>query len=351
MPLLPEGQTEQRSLESMTNGHEADLAFQHLWTLMRGRLERAAVRFGLTSEDAEDVVQTVSMNLWERRQTLASQGVGALWGLAHRAVKNLSIDFERRRQRVPFLPIESIEIPEDDRPYVDEVVSAFLERESIDQIADELWLGTRDLDPSELLALRLCLREGVAADEAERIVGIDSGSIARIAKDLSAVRHALYQSLRWESEALADYVLEHLSSTDATIQLQTTVIALRIRHGMTKEEISRRLADEIGEMEVERITESITDKFPFVAISQRAFGLTQPDLVALLDDLGIWKRLVFEYHIRFELPHKQILERTGPSASVFGIGLKPTTLNSWTGNGRLWSQIAAAIAARCSRCI
>jgi len=315
---------------------------------MRRRLEQVAVRFGLTSEDAEDVVQTVSMNLWERRQIIASQGVGAFWGLAHRAVKNLSIDVERRRRRVAFLPIESIEIPEADRPYVDEVVSAFLERESIDEIVDELWLGTCDLDPSELLALRLCLREGIAADEAERIVGIDSGSIERIAKNLSVVRHALFQSLLWESEALADYVLRRLSSTDAAIQLQATVIVLRVRHGMTKEEISRRLADQIDEMEVERITESIAEEFPFVAISQRAFGLTQPGLVALLDDLGIWKRLVFEYHVRFELPHKQILERSAPSASVFGIELKPTTLNSWIGNGRLWSQIAAAIVARCS---
>jgi DNA-directed RNA polymerase specialized sigma24 family protein len=350
MPLLPEGQTEQRSLESMTNGHEADQAFRHLWTLMRERLERAAVRFGLTSEDAEDVVQTVSMNLWERRHTIASQGVGAFWGLAYRAVKNLCIDVERRRQRVPFLPLESIEIPEADRPYVDEVVSAFLQRESIEEIADELWLGICDLDPGELLALRLCLREGVAPHEAERIAGIAPGSIEKITKDLSAVRHALYQSLLWESEALADYVLGCLSSTDATIRLHATVIALRVRHGMTKEEISRRLADEIGEAEVERITESVIEKYPFVAISQRAFGLTQPDLATLLDDLGIWKRLVFEYHLRFELPHRQILERTGPSASVFGIELKPTTLNSWTGNGRLWSQIAAAIAGG-SRCL
>lgn len=351
MPLLPEGQTEQRSLESMTSGHEADLAFQHLWTLMRKRLERAAIRFGLTSEDAEDVVQTVSMNLWERRETIATQGVGAFWGLAHRAVKNLAIDVERRRRRVPFLPIESIEIPEADRPYVDEVVSAFLQRESIDEIADQLWLGTCDPDASELLALRLCLREGVTPNEAERIMGIKAGSIEKITKDLSAVRHALYQSLLWDSEALADYVLGRLSSTDETAQLQTRVIALRVRHGMTKEEILRHLADEVDEVEVERIAESVIEKFPFVAISQRAFGLTQPDLAPLLDDLGIWKRLVFEYHLRFELPHRQILERTGPSASVFGIGLKPTTLNSWTGNGRLWSQIAAAIAARGSRCI
>jgi len=318
---------------------------------MRPRLERVAIRFGLTCEEAEDVVQTVSMNLWERRQTVASQGVGAFWALAHRAVKNLSIDVERRRQRVPFLPIESIEIPAADRPYVDEIVSACLERESIDEIADELWLGTCDLDARELLALRLCLREGVAADEAERIVGIDSGSIEKIAKDLSAVRHALYHALLWESEALADYVLGCLASADPTIQLQATVIALRVRHGMTNQEISRHLADEIDEAEVERIAESVIEKYPFVAISQRAFGLTQPDLATLLDDLGIWKRLVFEYHLRFELPYKQILERTGPPASVFGIGLKPTTLNSWTGNGRLWSQIAAAISVRCSRCI
>lgn len=349
MPLLPEGQTEQRSLESMTNGQGADLAFQHLWTLMRGRLERVAMGFGLTPEDAEDVVQTVSMNLWERRQTIASQGVGAFWGLAHRAVKNLCIDLERRRQRVPILPIESIEIPEADRPYVDEVVNAFLERESIDEIANELWLGTCELDASELLALRLCLRDGLAPQEAERITGIDSGSIDKVSKDLSTVRHALYHALLWDSEALADYVLGCLSSTDPAIRLQATVITLRVRHGMTKEEISRRLADEIGEDEVERITEAVAEKFPFVEISQRAFGLTQPELAALLDDLGIWKRLVFEYHLKFELPHKQILERTGPSASVFGIGLKPTTLNSWTGNGRLWSHIAAAIAARFSR--
>jgi DNA-directed RNA polymerase specialized sigma24 family protein len=296
------------------------------------------------------VVQTVSINLWERRQAIASQGVGAFWGLAHRAVKNLSIDVERRRQRIPFLPIESIEIPEADLPYVDEIVSAFLQRESIDEIADELWLGTYDRDPSELLALRLCLREGVAPHEAERIMGIDAGSIERIAKDVSAVRHALYQSLLWESGALADFVLGCLSSTDAATQLHAAVIVLRVRHGMTTQEIARHLAGEIDEVEVERITQSVIEKYPFVAISQRAFGLTQPGLATLLYDVGVWKRLVFEYNLRFELPHKQILERTGPSASVFGIELKPTTLNSWTGNGRLWSQIAAAIA-RGSRCI
>ncbi len=364
MPLLSEGPLQARDLRLLADDEHAEAAFLRLWDLMRDRLERAAVRLGLPPTEAEDVVQSVSVRLWQRRHRLAESSIGPFWALAFKSVKNMAIDWGRRQSKASEQAIEDELLPSEDVPYVDVLVERSLERESVYAAADRLWLGALSgADETRILAVQLCLIEGLPVAEVGAMLRIPVEELVGSLRDPLIGCHALYRALRWENDELARYVLDPeapptsqrveellreaqhggAASVGPWISLEVAIVILRVRFGMTEDEISRALSGRVDALTAAAVIRRAVDAYPFVRIAENAVGAWRPSETEP-SEAGVWRRLVFEYHLRHQLPHKQILERVAPAASTLHFELKPTTLNSWIGNGRLWAQIASFVA-------
>ena len=96
---------------------------------------------------------------------------------------------------------------------------------------------------------------------------------------------------------------------------------------------------------VEVAVEKFRNRIPLPGIAKklvRSFE-TRHAPVAPLKSPGIWKRLVFQYHVFNELPQRQISEFLSPAASVVGYSLTTGMLNVWLSNGRLFAQLATYV--------
>lgn len=344
-------------------------AFTRLWSLVQERLARAAKRFGLSEDDANDVVQSVSIRLWERRASFTDFGVGAFWAYAFRMVKNLAIDRTRRDRRFEMVEVNDDTISAADSPYVEALVEAALERGELTSLADRLWLGDPPRSSDSVLAVQLCLTEGVTPLEAAAILGLDPPTVERLLHTPEVARYAAYAALMWPSEELVAYVLDPSSSSSqsdpaeilrrsrageevpmgAWAASEVPPVILHVLYGMNMEEIVRVLAPATNPVEVTAVIHRAVDVYPFARIASNVATALHACLEEVLRNGDFWRRLVFEYHTHVQLPHRQILDRTGPAAAVFSFDLKPTTLNSWIGNGRLWSQLAAFAAKEAAR--
>lgn len=360
MSLLPEGAEQARDV-SLLSREDGSEAFLRLWALMRDRLVRTAVRLGLSHENAEDVVQSVSGALWERRSSLAGMSVGSFWAYAFRSVKNLARDQTRRQGRVHLEPLEDGDIPAEDGAYVDTIVEAVLERDGVYDMADRLWLGELQGAAERILAVQLCLTEGLEPEESAAVLGLSPQDVRALLADSTIARHAAYRALMWESEDLAGHVLapeRPVKPQDAEgllrsarrgeavavgtwSSLEVVIVILHVRYGMSRADIARLVPEAAREGLVEKVVYQAVEAYPFPKIAARGSTLLRACLDESLRKPGLWRRLVFEYHFRVQLPHKQILERIAPAGACLGVELKETTLNSWIGNGRLWAQIAA----------
>ncbi len=368
MALLPDDPCQARDLILLASEPDAERSFLRLWTLMRDRLFRVALKFGLSEEDAEDAVQTVSSRLWERRSSLAEMSVGAFWALSFRSIKNLAIDQTRRRSKVQISPIEDLDLSPDDLPFVDTLVEALLEREQVFAAADRLWLGCLPRSSTAVLAVQLCLTEGLEPKAAAAMLGLDEDRVQEIVQDTLIARYAVCRALMWDNAELAGYVLcpENPPSSSALEDLlrrglrgegesvgswsawEAVVVVLYVRYGMPADEIRRLLPVHQTDVEIDQVIRKAATFFPFAQIGSTAAELLGSCLDEGLRPPGLWRRLVFEYHVRAQLPHRQILERTVPAASPLSVELKQTTLNSWIGNGRLWAQMASFVASEAS---
>lgn len=63
----------------------------------------------------------------------------------------------------------------------------------------------------------------------------------------------------------------------------------------------------------------------------------------LLSTVGLWKRIVFQYHAVNDLKYKQIQERTEPIATRAGQKMNDNTMQAWLSSGRLAKQLKDAL--------
>lgn len=356
MAMLPEGPREEHDVKLLADERQSDAAFFRLWSLMRPRLAKAAERFGLSADDAEDIVASVSTNLWERRASLAELSAGAFWAFSFRSAKNLAVDYLRRQGKVRTSPIEEDrDLPSGDVAYVDVIVETLLTTESLYASADRLWLGEYTCPATWILAVQLCITEGLTLKQAGEMLGIGPEEMERAVRSPVVARYAAYSALLWDNESLAAHVLDSGMAIEDLMRrfhrgdavsagpwegIEVPIVILHVRYAMISADIERVLTRETPAGRVEEVIRKAVERYPFTDLARAAEAVLKADA---LRDGGLWRRLVFEYYTRLQLPHKQILERTSAAAAELQVEVKQTTLSSWIGNGRLWAQLAAFV--------
>jgi DNA-directed RNA polymerase specialized sigma24 family protein len=317
--------------------------------------------FGIGDDDRQDLAQRTVVKLWAVRETIEVRSLGEWWRLVKRISERLAQDWFRRRGATPTVPDEVLaDIPDAEIPYVSAFAAAAIERDAIFRAADDCWLGARgDEREAQAVALALLvLVDGVPFDEACVLLGVDSGEarqrIGQRAAERAVLLRAAYAALYWDNEALVREMLGEPKQTAVARAAcgnegspkgwtpeEAGALALRYGNGLTSDQIQRfgwcrRDADAL-----DGFFASVSDRLPFVPIARRLVGgAKRVRQAAALAESGLWKRLVFQYCFVDQIPQRQILERTEPSATVAGAKLTAAMLNGWIGNDRLTTQIA-----------
>jgi hypothetical protein len=238
------------------------------------------------------------------------------------------------------------------------------DREMLYRLADELWLGIKpEMGERErrrrLLAAQLFYIHRQSSNEIIAILGtepLDRATLDDWLSDGPTLRDLSFSELFVENEALAAYILQ-LDSEMSLADLdrlerssdppngwtwpEVRLILVRYRNGLITEKILQ-LFPENSQADLDSLFKRCAELLPF---AERARSLRQNlterrvGTASVAED-GLWKRLVFGYYAACDLPHKQILERTEPPATVLGFRLTEVTLSGWLSNGRLLSQLA-----------
>lgn len=324
-----------------TDTAAAERAMERLRVSVERFLERYLRSWLPNQHDREDVIALTLQRIWSRRSAFQARGIGAWWVYVSTIARRCAIDIKETRTLVPL----EEEISADEEAAIDAVYSVAAERAALYRAADELWLGRApNLDESHyrkrLLAAQLFFLDRLTWPEVADVLGL--GSEARSTLDTWFGEKACglglgYREIFSDSRTLTRSLLESATWTED----EANVVRWRYENGFLTEKILQ-LSPQMTREDVEAILRRSAAHLPFLAKAHRlreALG-RQPHAIAGLAAPDLWKRLVFQYHAESEFPHLQILERTQPSAEVFGYRLTGGILNVWLSNGRLASQLA-----------
>ncbi len=337
-------------------------AFERLWGAVRPSVLRQLARRDVLGDEAEDVAQDVAARLWRLRKSVDARTVGAWFSLVRKAtLRNLADRWASRERTVD---LDEADIPSEDVPFLDAVVTAALERRRIFDAADDLWLG-EPAEPADAeigaAALVLVLADGVPAEEAAVMFGVETSAIDRWLKDPAVVSRAVYAALCWSSDELAGHVLrpdfplssgelDGVSSGEADPALEgwTTgearAVCWRVRNGLETDQIVRVASGALDESRVDDVLRRARGAYPFRARARALLqSLSERGRTDGLSDMGLWRRVAFEYHARYSLARDHIVERAGPAAEEAGVRFGATVLDNWLSRGRLYAQLATRL--------
>jgi len=338
---------------------EASEAFETLCASSRLAGFRMLSRSGVKDADAEDVIQSAFAELWNSRRTLSAATPGSWYSLVRRSVMWQLSKRISKIEREKFLS-EQI-IPEDELPYLDEMVFASDERRKLYTAADDLWLGPMEDDlVFGVAAARLILVEGLEIEDVASMFEVTKEQVSRWLRKEALLTRAVYLGLCWPVEKLAGYVLrpDFPLTSDELDQVtspegfspgpdwtaeEARIVCWRLRNGMRKRDIVRISAGSLDLPTVEAVLKKLHVALPLeeIARSMRQ-GLAEVGRPNALASAGIWKRLAFQYALR-ELPNSQIVDLVAPPASVGPFLIDAAKLNRWVTSGLLFSQLASFV--------
>lgn len=344
-------------------------AFSRLWRRVQKPLYTRLRQHGLSHADSEDILQSAGAKIWNTRSTFRPNGPAAWWAFARQITHRQMLDEIRKEAiRPPLGEVADLEtIPERDLPYLNTLLVAAEDSRSLYEAADRLWLGSLVDDPdflNRLLAAQLFFAHGSKCKEiAALFAGALPSDVDSWLMEPAVLRHVSYRELYWENDRLAGYILRpkapyspaELDKLPREIALgefasadwrdaEALVVLWRIRNGLLTEQVARFDRCDLDSEGLERLFHRFRERFPFAAIAlklKRAIAMAGGPPVLRAPE--IWRRLAFQYHLRDQLPLKQILERTQPAAEAAEAKLTHSTLVGWIGMGRLLSQLAAYI--------
>jgi DNA-directed RNA polymerase specialized sigma24 family protein len=323
---------------------------------------------GFNADDCDDLVQETSKRVWGARTMFEPRGPGGWWVFVQRTAFRCAVDQARLRGRFPEGP-EPEDVPDTDMPYLDVLVSLAEDRDRLYETADACWLGLpRDAKENRLrlLAVQMHLLHGMAWQDIAKILKIEDvheeNALDRWSADPKVLRHVGYTSLYGSNDSLTAFLLgkkqTHSSELDALLRAaegkrdvpcpenwtwsEVSVVIWRHRYGFTAEKIALIPKNEFNRYQLESIFERCQKLYPFARIATRlnrsyqAIGQGE-----VLQQTGVWRRIVFQYACADELPHKQILDRAAPAADVFDVKMTAVTLNGWLSMGRLFAQLVS----------
>ncbi|MDR2814058.1 MAG: sigma-70 family RNA polymerase sigma factor [Prevotellaceae bacterium] len=140
--------------------------FNQMVAQLRPKMYRFALAFVKRRDEAEDVIQDVSMNLWKRRTSLGS--VRSVEAYAMSAVKNRCMDYLRSMQGKTDELTKSAHTAHEQTPYASV--------EQADMVAQVKKL-IEGLPVQQQMVIRLRDVEGYELDEVAEILGMSEGAV------------------------------------------------------------------------------------------------------------------------------------------------------------------------------
>lgn len=351
------------------------IAAEEAFTSISKYVERFLLRY-LTAlvpneQDRQDAIHVVLERLWTNRTKIEARGVGAWWSYVARAARWAARDRSGKPEAVDL----SLDIPDEDVAFIDVFEELNSQRILLYRMADELWLCVEpEIDEAErsrrLLAAQLHFLHSRSWEEIAEIIGLEE-PITRATFDswlesVAALLEMSFRSLHVSNEVLAGYILrpqkpltpkelqdlwnQAESMNQPPLESwswdEVRVIVLKFRNGLPDSKIAQMTGFSLDT--VEGVVAKCRKCLPFesnVKTLKRAFRVGRAAVDPLIS-AGVWKRLVFQYHVASELPQKHILELVGPAAQTAGYSLTSGMLNVWLSNGRLFTQLANYVAKR-----
>lgn len=344
----------------------AESAFVQLSERVRRFLWKYLATTTPKEADREDVIAIVLEKLYAKRCEFQVRSVGQWWSYVSTVGKRTAWDQAKK-------PEEQLdeELPERDVEFIGNVAEMSHFQTRLYRLADEFWLKVpSDLPESDrkrrLLAAQLFYLHGAPYAEVCEILGrnkpLDRETLDEWLSDPSVLMDLAYSELYLGNDELLSNLLspEHpLSGKELNAVVRASddgsseppsgwtweeIRIARWRYlnglldekiqqispGLTQKKIDATLAKCKASQLYERIARGIQN-----ALRKRRVALDP------LSKTELWRRLVFQYSICHELPHKQILERTESAARVADFNLTAAMLNGWLSSGRLVSQLAA----------
>ena len=335
----------------------AHQALTRLWTGSRPYVLRQLSKKGVRGDEAEDVCQAAFVEIWRGRGSVRAQTQADWYGLVRRRVSWELSDRIGARERED-LALGELDVPAQDRPYLEALLSASEESRGLYGLANRMWLGDSRAKDAETgaVVVQLVLVDGVSPKVAAQIFGVAESDIDGWAADPAILARALFATLCWPSDDLAAFVLRpdrpldlgELDAVHAGEKVPTAwnahearLVAWRLRNGLLEAELLRLSNGEIEPPSLSELLERVKSTFPFGTLTEALLrSLESRGMASALAEPGLWKRIAFEYAIRYELPHRQIVERAGPSAEKASFRLDEAKLNNWLSLGRIFNNLA-----------
>ena len=317
-------------------------------------------------EDREDVIAQTISKLWRRRESFNVQGVAAWYSYVATTGRRCGLSKLGQSQPVDL----DEEIPAGEWTAVDTLAQFADDRRRLYDAADQLWLCVDpEMSPIErkrrLLAAQLVYLDGIAVKDVGEYLGGETSTRSEIDSWLASESTLLdlaYHKLLWENRALTAHLLQpekpirraELTWWVSQAEKRTpglapngmtwdevAVIVWRYQFGMLTERILQR-AGNLDAQFVDDVLRRAESRMPYAESASQLASCFSASWIrsAPLKNTGLWKRLVFQYWVQFELPQKQILHRTQSAAAIAGKTITEGMLNVWLSNGRLFVQLA-----------
>jgi len=347
-------------------------AWERLRALSRRYLEKCLRDWGCHSpDDQQDVIHNAFLKVWNARARFQNRGVAAWRAYVKMIAHRCFIDQLRERQRLPMVEGEEEEdwsqVSDEEMPTVVSLINRLLGNELF-HFASVLWLGLDPALPEEvhhrqLLAAQLYYLDGDSWEQVcDTLPSLTRETLDEWLSHPGVIRYLTYQELYYSNESLARHLLNAPAADLDELMRQATraasevapppgwtweevkVILWRYRNGLLMEQILQRLDCPYPREDLRALLDRLTGLLPFssqmakvLSALDRAPGLDAP---AVLGGRSLWQRLAFQYRYWDDLAHRDIQERTQPSAGQVGYEVKLDVLNVWLSNGRLLRQLA-----------
>jgi DNA-directed RNA polymerase specialized sigma24 family protein len=308
-------------------------------------------------EDRQDVIQEAQIRVWSYRNRFQNRGIGSWLNFLKITMERCAFDLSRGNagnlviEDVPFGEIPDAELP---------VVATFFEltrdRERLYRLADSLWLGKAvpDLD-RRILAGKLFYLDGRPWDQIAARFQVDRRTLDAWLIDPVVLGHVAFEGLYRNNDRLTRHLLGVSPEVDLNVLLmkatrngedeppggwtwpEVYAIIWKYRFGKLAEHLVAMPDCRLNREELRLLFDRCDGLFPFeevIRMLMACFDLA-PKGEATLKGSPLWRRLVFQYAASDELPHRDILMRTEPAATIAGYSLTLGMLNVWLSNGRL----------------
>jgi hypothetical protein len=313
---------------------------------------------GVTSDDADDLIQAAFAKIWERRHVLKFSTTAEWLAYAKRVTDRLLIDDFRKHKETVMFNIEDVSVCSEGESWFVEAISSSLDRATISSSANALWLG----ETPTAFSVRLTLAKLLWIDRlsiadvcivAARLLGtsVPEKELVNLVFNPAVIRAVVFEILTPEPVRLAaalcgcstECIMEVVAEPRAIgdLSLAEVVIILSKAHFFEHNASAvRKVSAQMGEAQALAVIDRIGALLPFVnAVGELRDNIGDDKLfTTALSGSGLWKRVAFHY-AGCGLPHGDIHKWIGPVAALVGFALEPMTLHAWISNRRLIKEL------------